>query len=295
MARLFARSPGSRRGLGPPRLLSMRLFSTIWASVAPVVAKLVAAAPLLVVAPAYGAEPAPVPPPDAVTQPAAPVDSTSPAKRNEAPPSPETLEAAAASPPPAEPALSDSPEAALPPPIVATEPEAAAEASSPDSLEPEAALALASDEQARAKPSTPFDRNSVRVGLVVGWAQADTTDWLVLGGGLGYYVLDGLEVHADANFWVGGSPFIATVTPGVRYVFHMLPDVKPYVGTFYRHYFVDRPGFDSDSLGGRAGIYFMVNSHAYIGGGLVVEQLINNNLFENATQVYPEVTFALAF
>ncbi len=280
----------------------MRFFSTIWASVAPVVAPLVALVPLVAVAPAHGLEPPQVPRSDAVAPSAAPVDSTSAATRDEAPPSPETLQAAAASPPPAEPTLSDSPQAALPPPVIATETEAAAEASLPDSpesleaeAEAEAALAQASDEKPRAKPSTPFDRNSVRVGLVVGWAQADTTDWLVLGGGLGYYLLDGLEVHADANFWVGGSPFIATVTPGVRYVFHMLPDVKPYVGTFYRHYFVDRPGFDSDSLGGRAGIYFMVNSHAYIGGGLVVEQLINNNLFKNATQVYPEVTFALAF
>ncbi|HSC89463.1 MAG TPA: hypothetical protein VLC09_19410 [Polyangiaceae bacterium] len=144
------------------------------------------------------------------------------------------------------------------------------------------------------EPPSPFDRGSIRLSVMLGWAQGSTTDWLMLGGGAGYYVLDGLEVHADANFWLIGDPFIATVTPGVRYVFHQLRDVKPYVGAFYRHYFVDAPSADSDSIGGRVGVYFVVNPHVYFGGGLVVEQLVNNNLFYDDTQVYPEITIGFS-
>jgi hypothetical protein len=142
---------------------------------------------------------------------------------------------------------------------------------------------------------TPFDRGRVRVAGSLGWAQGSTTDWLVLGAGAGYYLLDGLEVHGDATFWLVGSPFVMTLTPGVRYVFHMLPQIKPYVGAFYRHYFVDAAGYDSDSVGGRAGIYFVVNRNVYVGGGLVVEQFFNNHFFSSDTQVYPELTVGFAF
>lgn len=161
-----------------------------------------------------------------------------------------------------------------------------------------AAQAVESESAARSEGNfsapTPFDQHRLRLSLGVGWAGGATTDWLVLGAGLGYFVLPGLELHLDGNIWVIGSPFIATLTPGVRYVFHMVPDIKPYVGAFYRRYFVDRTGFDSDAIGGRVGLYFLLSPTAYLGGGLVYEHFLDRNLFES-DQVGPEITFGISF
>lgn len=141
----------------------------------------------------------------------------------------------------------------------------------------------------------PFSRHRVRVGALVGFAGGATNEWLVLGAGVGYFVVDGLELHVDGTLWLIGSPFVATVSPGVRYVFHQLPQIKPYVGAFYQHYFVDRAGFDTDSVGGRLGIYFPLSERSYFGGGIVYERFLDGNLFRDRDQIYPEIVFAFAF
>lgn len=181
-------------------------------------------------------------------------------------------------------------------------PSAPVEDQPPPVFEPSPVVELRPSARRRASPEpdesklpTPFDRNSIRVGATAGWAGSATTDWFVLGVGLGYFVLDGLEVHADSSFWLGGNPFIATVTPGVRYVFHWVPQVKPYVGAFYRHYFVDRVGYDSDSLGGRVGLYFTIAPQVYFGGGIVYERMLDDHLFRQRDQVYPELSLAFTF
>lgn len=151
------------------------------------------------------------------------------------------------------------------------------------------------------KIPTPFDQGSIRLGLVLGWAQASTglstINWVLLGVTGGYYVLDGLEPNLGANFWIG-DPFIATLSPGLNYVFHMVPTVKPYVGAFYRHYFVTDNRFgwdDTDSIGARGGVYFMIGPMSYFGGGIAYEHFLDQNLFSNVDQVYPEITLAIAF
>jgi len=130
------------------------------------------------------------------------------------------------------------------------------------------------------------------VSTTIGGSSSRT--WFILGIGAGYFFVDGLEGHADSTFWIG-DPFLATLTPGVRYVFHMVPVVKPYVGTFYRHYFVTGPLSDSDSLGARAGVNFMIGRNSYVAGGVIYEHFLDDALFENPDQVYPEITVAIAF
>ena len=147
----------------------------------------------------------------------------------------------------------------------------------------------------------PFSRGTIRLGILLGYTSVTNgfqdTSWLILGGGLGYYVYDGLEVGLDSSFWVIGDPFITTITPGVRYVFHQVPLLKPYVGTFYRRYLVSKFA-DSDSLGARAGLLFMTGKRSYFGGGLVYEHLFEkkgNSYFAEDDYFYPELTLALSF
>ncbi len=228
----------------------------------------------------------------------------------EADPSADTAAAASETEPaPAEteaapPEIEASAEAASPDPVeTAVEEPASAEATSPDPVETTPPLAeepTAEESVSSAdldlflkRPPTPFDQGRLRLGIGLGWTSTSRTDWLILGAGLGFYVIDGLEVALDSTFWVVGDPFVATLTPGLRYVFIQLPSVKPYIGAFYRHYFVGDGYDDTDSLGGRLGVYFMLSKNAYIGGGIVYEHFLDDDLFASRDQFYPETHLLL--
>ncbi len=145
----------------------------------------------------------------------------------------------------------------------------------------------------RMRPPSPFDQHSIRIGGSVG----ASSDWIILGIGAGYFVLDGLEAGLDTTFWLGGDPFISTLTPGVRYIFHFVPVVKPYVGGFYRHYFVAEHRFlaDSDSIGARAGLLFMLGPSAFLGGGVIYEHFLDQDLYVEQDQFYPEIIIGFSF
>ncbi len=87
------------------------------------------------------------------------------------------------------------------------------------------------------------------------------------------------------------------LSPGLRYVFHMVPVIKPYVGGFYRHTFVNDYD-DLNSLGARAGIYFAPKGGGfYVGGGAVYEHLLGctSSTFVDCDDVYPEIFVGASF
>lgn len=150
-------------------------------------------------------------------------------------------------------------------------------------------------EKPKKEVPTPFQQWRISLGVGLGWASSGSSNWTILGVGAGVFVLDGLKVGFDSTFWVGDKPFIATVTPSLTYVFHMVPVVRPYLGTFYRHYFVDNGYADTDSIGGRAGLYFVIARNLFIGGGIIYEHFLDKDLFTNRDDVYPELSFTFAF
>lgn len=141
----------------------------------------------------------------------------------------------------------------------------------------------------------PFARNRVRASVGVGVSSSGRDTYMQLGVGVGYFLTDGLELGLGTDLWLIGDPTIINVTPGLTYVFHQVPVVKPYLGTFYRHAFVfDFP--DLDSIGGRGGLYFVAD-HAYVGAGLVYEHWLGceDNGFVGCDEVYPEIVLAITF
>lgn len=151
-------------------------------------------------------------------------------------------------------------------------------------------------------PATAADVAGVfakgRTGFVVsgGTGYAFDQSYLVLGLGLTYYVIDGLNVGLFAESWSGNDPHFYKVTPSVQYVFYRVPAVKPYVGAFYRRtYFSSLP--DINSAGGRAGAYIAAGRNAYIGGGVVYESYLdcNKSIYRSCSETYPEISFTVAF
>jgi hypothetical protein len=137
----------------------------------------------------------------------------------------------------------------------------------------------------------------VRLSLLVGtgWTRGD--NYLIIGAGAGYYLVDGLEAGLDYEAWIGGSPVFHRLSPGLRYVLHMVPTIKPFVGAFYRHTFVNDIE-DLNSVGARAGLYFAPpRSRTQIGGGAVYERLLScdDSSIVQCDTVYPEIFVGVAF
>lgn len=152
------------------------------------------------------------------------------------------------------------------------------------------------------KPEEPskvplaFQKGRFTAPLVLGAAFAGDRDYLIAGGGLGYYVIDGLEVGLDVAFWILDSPVMLTLTPQARYVAHFVPVVKPYAGGFLRHYIAGSNVSDFQSIGFRFGVAIPMNEDKnYLGIGALYERLFSCDKFNSCGDLYPELTYAFSF
>ena len=147
--------------------------------------------------------------------------------------------------------------------------------------------------------STAFSKDSTAVGVVLGSGSAFNDNYVILGVGVGYYVMQGLELGIDLQHWFSGEPSITKLSPQIRYVFTQPKVVKPYIGAFYRRtYYGDYRGIeldDQDSYGYRAGAYFSTDNRVYIGGGVVYEEYTDCNDSTDCSSTYPEILFTVSF
>lgn len=141
--------------------------------------------------------------------------------------------------------------------------------------------------------STAFSKNSTSVSLLLGSGSAFNDNYTILGVGIGYYVLNGLEIGIDVQHWFSGDPSITKVSPQIKYVFTQPKVIKPYIGTFYRRLFIDNLD-DTDSYGYRAGAFFSNNKGVYVGGGVVYEQY-RDCKFGDCSTTYPEILVSFSF
>ena len=136
-----------------------------------------------------------------------------------------------------------------------------------------------------------FDEGSLTGKLAIGNGRFFNEDYFIIGGGIGYYLVDGLELGLDLDFWTGGDPSIYEVTPRITYVYDNPSHVKPYVGAFYNRTFID--GFeDSDALGYRAGMYLPSGNRLLIGVGIVYTELqdCTDTVFNDCSDSYTELS-----
>ncbi len=143
--------------------------------------------------------------------------------------------------------------------------------------------------------SGPFSKGSLGLTLMIGSASVGDSDYLVLGAGASYFVLDGLSLGLDADVWFLDDPTVYTTTPQLRYVLYFVPVLKPYVGTFYRHYFFTDGFDDLDSVGVRLGGYFVSDSGSYLGIGAIYERFLAcDDTYWQCDGWYPELTFGFS-
>jgi hypothetical protein len=141
-----------------------------------------------------------------------------------------------------------------------------------------------------------ISRGKTRLALGAGWGSASNGDYLLVTGGLGYFLTKGLEAGLDGEAWVGNSPQLYKVTPGLRYVFLYTERLFPYVGAFYRRIFYSDEA-PLNSVGGRVGAYVPVNNRVYAGAGAVFEQQLDcdTRIYKYCNTVYPEFSISFTF
>lgn len=142
---------------------------------------------------------------------------------------------------------------------------------------------------------TPFDQG--RFGLSFGAGSQNTLGEKYYGvaGGMGYYVLDGVELGLSTAHQWGDGPSITRLTPSLRYVAQPLvrhSPVVPYVGVFGSRYFVYEGNDDVNTLGSRAGLIY-VGGSVLLGLGVAVERIVSD-CTEDCTSVYPDFTLSLS-
>jgi hypothetical protein len=149
---------------------------------------------------------------------------------------------------------------------------------------------------ANASEQDAFSSGTVRLTAVVGNGYAFDNSYLLIGVGAGYFITDGLDLGLDFEYWTGSSPSISKISPRIDYVFNTGSTLRPYIGTFYRLTMIE--GYDDlDSIGGRAGLFFVSGKGLYFGAGLVYESYLscNTSIYSSCEDTYPEIIVAFSF
>jgi hypothetical protein len=154
-----------------------------------------------------------------------------------------------------------------------------------------------SEQPEYAAPRGPFSKGAVRLTLLLGTGSTRNDTYFIIGGGLGYFLLDGLEVGLDYEGWFFADPVLHRFSPETRYIFHMVPVIKPYAGVFYRRTLVMQDNPDYNQVGARLGAYYVPRSgRMYIGGGAVYEKTLDctSSAYLDCDSWYPEISFGIS-
>ncbi len=142
----------------------------------------------------------------------------------------------------------------------------------------------------------PFAKGNVRLSLTAGWGQTFDDSYMIVGGGLSYYLRRGLDAGLDFEQWFFGEPGVSKLSPQIRYTASLPMGVAPYVGGYYRRTFIEGQD-DLNSIGGRAGAYKSTRGRSTFGGGFVYEKYLdcNESAYNSCSDVYPEILFTTSF
>ncbi|WP_455223219.1 hypothetical protein [Kaarinaea lacus] len=145
--------------------------------------------------------------------------------------------------------------------------------------------------------ASPFDKGQSSVVAHLGSGSAFRDNYIILGLGYGYYLVNGLKLGIQFDLWLDGDPSIYQFTPEIGYVFHQVKVVKPYVGAFYRRSYIE--GFDDlSAIGYRGGVYFVPgggNTYIGIGGAYSKYQDCEETIYSDCSTTYTELTFMFSF
>jgi len=122
---------------------------------------------------------------------------------------------------------------------------------------PPAVMAPAPPAAAAPAPAPAPQKPAQPIGRVYSWASVGTTfaygqTYGSANVGVGYLLRQGIAPNVEVGYAFGNNPTLWSLRPGVTW-YMPVPVVRPYVGTYYTHWFVGSGLPDQDGIGGRAG------------------------------------------
>lgn len=144
---------------------------------------------------------------------------------------------------------------------------------------------------------TPFDRGRWGFSAALGTQTAFGHSYFSAGAGVGYFVLDGLEIGLFGVHEFGDDPSISELSPSVQYIAQPLANswpVIPYAAGFYNHWFLGSGFSDLDTVGARGGIV-RLQGRAIVGLGVAYEHIVSSTCRTDCDLVYPDITLGFTF
>lgn len=132
---------------------------------------------------------------------------------------------------------------------------------------------------------------SKSVGIKLGSASSENEHYTVAGASLQYFALDNFAIGAAYEYWFSGTPTISKASLQSTYYIPFTPQIKPYVGVLYSHYFVEDKS-DINAYGYQLGI-------AYIKSPMILSAGIKQERYTSDRPVYfdqdPRLEFMVGF
>ena len=159
-------------------------------------------------------------------------------------------------------------------------------------------------QQVRRTYRGPFSQGNIQVSIGGGTSSSFGSDYIILGGMVGYFIIDGLAPSLGANFWLGDDPSVQEVSPGLTYYVYQMHDtvpLVPYGGIFFEKTWIGEStnfeGLDVNAYGFRLGALYTSNN-LLIGGGIRQTYLMGcegmvKALYGTCQDLAPEIRFSL--
>jgi hypothetical protein len=127
----------------------------------------------------------------------------------------------------------------------------------------------------------PFAQGNFQLSIGGGTANSFGSNYVILGGSVGYFVIDGLAPSLGFQFWIGDEPSVTELTPGVNYYLYQVRDIIPlipYIGTFFEKTWIGKSSVTKEmtvnAYGGRVGALYSLG-RLLIGGGIRTTYLMD--------------------
>lgn len=140
----------------------------------------------------------------------------------------------------------------------------------------------------------PFEQGTWRLSLTAGYGRYLDNGYLIAGAGVGYFVINGLELNTRYEGWFLSEPRIHKLSPGAEYVLHFVPLIQPYVGAFYRYWILTNDFENFSTVGLRGGAYLSSAGPFLLSLGAVYERVVGS-CEGDCSALYPELRLSLSF
>ena len=151
------------------------------------------------------------------------------------------------------------------------------------------------DDRLQTKSAGVFSVGQNQLSLGGGSSIIAETNYLILQGRYGHFILDGVMLESGLQAWIpldGDAPSIYILSPGVTTYLYQLGSLVPYAGAFYQYAISELEFEEPSSIGARAG-FLIRQARSNFGLGLRASQGINCGA--SCRRITPEISLFLSF